>query len=321
MNPLLRKSLEVGSRIIRRLKERAGLVSGFSDMEMHLWILADGARAEAFDRAIRSAVRPGMVVADVGTGTGLLSMMACRAGAAKVYAVEEASVFDLARQIIEANGFSDRVVLIKGNSRKIKLPERVDLVISETIGTFVFSEGIVPILADARKRFLRPSGAMIPERIQVYAAPVESFREGTGFWEKPVCGFDYAAARPHVSVNTLVAARKITPEDLLDDERLLFDLEFGKIDAGMGFHRRVEFSARKAGTLHGFVGTWEARLHGDTLLRCAPGSPPLHWTPILFRLPEGIPVRAGSRISLEFGRRDAPGWQWTWRARVEPAPD
>ncbi len=316
MNPLLRSTLEIAQKTVRRLKEKAGLVSGFSDIEMHLWMLADETRGAAFERAIGSAIRGGEVVADVGAGTGLLSMMACRAGASRVYAVEEAPVIELAKALVRENGYEDRVVFLRGNSRKIDLPERADLVVSETIGTFVFSEDILPTLVDARERFLKSRGVMIPERIKVYLVPVESFREGIGFWEKPLRGFDFRAGARHVPAGTVVAARKTGRGEFLDDEQVAYDLEFATASATMEFSRTLEFTSRREGTLHGFFGFWEARLHGEVSLTCGPGAPPVHWPPVLFRLPEGIPVRTGDRISLHFTRKDRPGWSWVWKADV-----
>jgi protein arginine N-methyltransferase 1 len=285
-------------------------------MEMHLWILSDQVRTRAFEKAIQQAVRRGDVVVDVGAGTGLLSLLACRAGAARVYAIEEAPIIEMARILVLDNGYSDRVILLRGNSRKIVLPEMADVVVSETIGAFVFSEGILSTLVDARERLLKPSGSLIPERITVYLAPVESYEEGIGFWEKPVHGFDFSSAAPRVAVETMIASRKIDGRHFLDQEQVLYDLDFRSAGAKTDFSRTLEFTAQRKGTLHGFVGFWEALLFGDASIRCRPGGPHVHWTPVLFRLPEGIAAEAGDLITLSFGRRDRPGWSWRWNAQV-----
>lgn len=317
MNALLRSGLARAQKVYRRLKEKTGLASGFSDMEMHLWMLADGVRAEAFERAISRTVRPGDVVVDLGAGTGLLSLMACRAGASKVYAIEESPIPGLVESIAGANACSDRIVLVRGNSRKIALPERADVVVSETIGAFAFSEDILPSLVDARERLLKPSGSIIPERLEVYLAPVESFEEGIGLLERPMRGFDFTPARRHVPVGTMAAARRVRRSHFLADAATAYDIDFRTADAAISFDRTLSFTAARDGTLHGFVGFWEAQLHGDVRLRCDPDGPPLHWPPVLFRLPAGIPVAGGARITLAFGRRDRPGWSWKWEARVE----
>merc|ERR1711910_166473 len=54
----------------------------------------------------------GKIVLDVGCGTGILSMFAAKAGAAKVIGVDMSSIVDQARIIVEKNGFADKVTLI-----------------------------------------------------------------------------------------------------------------------------------------------------------------------------------------------------------------
>lgn len=316
MTGLLHRALETVERAARRLRtRRAG--AAFADLEMHLWMLADRVRADAYREAIEKTVRSGDVVVDVGAGTGLLSMMACQAGASRVYAIEETGVIALARRIVEANGMGDRIRLLEGRSSAVTLPEKADVVVSETIGSFVFSEGILPTLHDARRRLLREEGAMIPGRIRLYMTPVESFDEGIGFWERPVCGFDYAPARDHVAAGRPVAARKIAPGNHLAARELLYDLDFATGEREFPFRRKVAFSAGREGILHGFLATWEAELRPGVILACDPSAPPVHWPPLLFRLKHGIPVARGRRIILKFVRKDLPGWQWEWDAEVQ----
>jgi len=317
MSPLLEDGLTALRRAARSLRRGLGHREPFSDLEMHLWMLADETRASAYEKAIGLAVREGDVVADVGAGTGLLSMMACRAGASRVYAIEETSVAVLARRIIDDNGMSDRIVLLEGNSRTLSLPEPADVVVSETIGSFVFSEGILGTLHDARSRFLRPGGTLVPGRILIHMTPIECWREGIGFWERPVGGFDYTAAREHVAHGVPAAARKIGAEGRLSPPGLLYDLDFTVGEDRFAFERELEFRSRRDGTLHGFLGTWEAILHGDVALHCDPEAPPVHWPPLHFRLPAGLAVREGDRIILNFVRRDPRRWSWSWSARIE----
>jgi len=313
-----RSALGAALRLVRRFKEKTGLVSGFSDMEMHLWMLADDVRAEAFERAITRTVKPGDVVVDLGAGTGLLSLMACRAGAARVYAIEQSPVLELARTVAAANGFSDRIVPMRGHSTALSLPEPADVVVSETIGAFVFSEEILWTLADARTRFLKAGGALIPRGVTIFLAPVESFEEGIGLLERPIRGFDFRPAAAGVAVGTMTAARRIRRRDFLAGERPVYDVDFRTTAGRMDFDRSLEFTAEREGMVHGFAGFWSASMCDGVELRCDPDGPPVHWPPLLFRLPAGLPVRAGDRIRLRFGKADRPGWSWAWTARVEP---
>merc|ERR1712004_32548 len=69
------------------------------------------------------------VVLDVGCGTGILSMFCAKAGAAKVIGVDMSGIVESAKKIIEANGLSDKIEIIRGKVEEISLPEGIDKII------------------------------------------------------------------------------------------------------------------------------------------------------------------------------------------------
>merc|ERR1719343_898986 len=115
----------------------------------------DGPRTEAYRAAInaRLGAMPGAVVVDIGTGAlALLAIMAARAGAKKVYAIEiNPGAAKLAREAVARQ----QIEVIEGNSMEVELPERADLIVSELIGSIATQEGVEPIIKDAEKRFLK----------------------------------------------------------------------------------------------------------------------------------------------------------------------
>ena len=96
------------------------------------------------------------VVLDVGTGTGILALFAVQAGARKVYAVEASESADVARTLVAANGYADKIEIIQGKLEEINLPEQVDIIISEPIGFLLVHERMLETYAVARERFLKP---------------------------------------------------------------------------------------------------------------------------------------------------------------------
>lgn len=143
------------------------------DIAMHIELLDDRERTRAFIAAIERAVRPGDVVVDLGTGTGILAMAAARAGASRVYAIEASAFADVAERIIEANGHADRITVVRGWSNEIDLPERADVLVSEIIGNDPLGEGALRYMPDAVERFLKPTGTVLPARLRVMAALVD----------------------------------------------------------------------------------------------------------------------------------------------------
>jgi predicted RNA methylase len=108
-------------------------VSGAS-LPLHLALLNDRRRTTSFLDTIATVVRPGDVVVDVGTGTGVLALAAARAGARHVYAIEMGGIADCAEGLFEASDASDRITLVRGRSLDVRLPERADVLVCELIG-------------------------------------------------------------------------------------------------------------------------------------------------------------------------------------------
>jgi SAM-dependent methyltransferase len=148
----------------------------YAEFEVHRTMIRDRVRTEAFRRAIDSVVRPGDIVLDVGAGSGILSLFAARAGAARVYAVEQTSIAVLAQQLAAANGVANGVAeivqVIQGDILEIEPPERVDVVVSEWLGGFGIDEGMLVPVTAARDRWLKPGGTMIPGSVTAWAALV-----------------------------------------------------------------------------------------------------------------------------------------------------
>jgi Ribosomal protein L11 methyltransferase (PrmA) len=132
---------------------------GWADPVEHARMLHDDRRTSDYIAALRQAVRPGDIVLDIGTGSGVLAIAAARAGARHVYAVEASDIADVAERVFAANGVQGRVTLIRGWSREIELPEPADLLVAEVIGNEPLEEEILETTLDARRRLLKPNAA------------------------------------------------------------------------------------------------------------------------------------------------------------------
>jgi protein arginine N-methyltransferase 1 len=165
-------------------------------VDEHRSYLIDRPRIDAFRRAIHQVVVPGAVVADVGSGSGILGLLACEAGAARVYSIEASGMIELARAVAARNGFADRLRFIHAQSIEVELPERVDVLVCDQIGHFGFEAGLFDFVTDARRRFLKPDGAMIPARVHLQMAPVAEpeLAAAVQFWCQRPAGFDMSPA-------------------------------------------------------------------------------------------------------------------------------
>ena len=223
-------------------------------LDEHREFLIDQPRLSAFRRAIDEVVKPDDVVVDLGSGTGILGLMACRAGAARVYALDESGLTQLEREIFASNGFADRAICVKGLSTWISLPELADVVICDLIGRFGFDGGIVEYSADARRRLLKPGGTMIPSRIDLCVAPVEAPKiwDEVDFWRRSAEGFNLERAYL-IAVNT-GHPTKFQPQQILSEPAVIATIDLTR-DFGTALSGKVTSIIRRGATLHG-IGAW-----------------------------------------------------------------
>ena len=155
-----------------------GRSSGWADPVEHARMLHDDRRTSDYVAALSQAVRPGDVVLDIGTGSGVLAIAAARAGAKQVYAVEASDIAEAAERVFALNDMGDRITLVAAWSREIELPEPADLLVSEVIGNEPFEEEILETTLDARRRLLKPGRAADPERAHSLRTAPPAPRDG-----------------------------------------------------------------------------------------------------------------------------------------------
>lgn len=267
-------------------------------LEEHHGYLADSVKVEQYQLAVDQAIRPEHVVLDLGCGTGLLGLMALRAGASKVYFVEEGSIIEAARRTITDAGFADRAEFSKVNSFQLSLPERVDAIICDHVGYFGFDYGILGLLADARQRFLKPDGISIPEHIELRLAPVESetCRNIVGEWRDRSVPEEYSWMGA-AAANTKHGVQ-LKQGDLLAEASTLATLELGP-EASPFMSWSAEFSCTRDGMLDGVAGWFDCRLHGDIHMTNSPtAANALDRPQAYLPLDTSVPAKAGDAIRV-----------------------
>jgi protein arginine N-methyltransferase 1 len=145
--------------------------------DFHRLLLHDSLRMDAYKNAIQEVVKPGMVVLDLGTGTGVMGLFALQAGAKHLYAIDvNSAMIENASHTFDTNWFSGRYSVFNALSYEVNLPEKVDVIISEILGSLGDNEDFVPILADARQRFLKNDGKMLPSYVCSLLVPISSVK-------------------------------------------------------------------------------------------------------------------------------------------------
>jgi len=165
----------------------------FARFEEQEKMLADQPRMDFYHAAITGKVRPGDRVIDLGTGTGILAAFASRCGAAQVYAIDHSGILKHARRLAAHNQI-ENVEFISSHSKNFTLPEKVDVILHEQMGDFLFDEAMVPNVLDLRDRLLKPGGSIVPNLFEFYCEPVQltERRRIPFIWELNVHGYDYS---------------------------------------------------------------------------------------------------------------------------------
>lgn len=238
----------------------------------HFGFLSDAVKQRRYGEAIAAVVREDDVVLDLGCGSGVLGLACLRAGARFVYCIDETPFIEVARRTLVDAGYGSRASFHRARTQHVALPERVDLAVCDHVGHFGFDYGILGMLFDAKQRFLKPGGTIIPAELRLSVAAVESAdcRALVGDWRSDRVPSDYHW------VGDLAAEAKHSVS-LKGDDLLTDPVEFATILPGTEsrpfFSWTVELMATRDGSLDGIAGWFDCRLAADVWMSNSPQSP------------------------------------------------
>ena len=287
-------------------------------IEYHRTLIADQARNDAFHAALKRVIVPGKsVVADIGAGTGLLGLMASKLGAKEVYLFETAEVAGVAAKVLKANK-AKNCHLIPCHSTEFQDALKADVIVSETLGNYAFEENIIDTMADARARFLKSGGVLIPGRITQHVAPVTVPRvhDELSAWDRVGRGLDLSVAKA-MSLNN-VYVRLLAGSELLGKGASAKVWDTADFSTKTKSDRKGEVSWKfeAASGIFGFAYWWTADLGGGIELSTAPGAPRSHWEQLYFPLLEPLKVLRNQSVTLSLRSRssEAAGTHLAWTA-------
>lgn len=283
-------------------------------------MIVDAARTGSYAQAIEAAVRPGSVVLDLGCGPGYFALMACRAGARKVYAIDLAEIAEFGRHFASANNFAGRIEFLRGDSRQIQLPERADVIVSDIRGALPFYSHSMASLEDARQRFLAEGGVLIPERDTLYAAAVEAeklYSDITAPWCVPTNGLDLSPALPYL-LNE-VHPSHIAVEQLITEPKPWWVINYTET-LNIRASAKLQFRAKREGTAHGIAIWFDTQLFKHIGFSCGPGGPRTVYGHSFFPWLKPVALSAGQEIRVEL-HADPVGadYIWRWETQISEA--
>lgn len=268
----------------------------------HRSMLADTVRNDAYAAAIREVVAPGDLVLDIGAGSGLLAMMAARAGASRVVACEaNPALAATAREIVRRNGFADRIDVVAEKStaldRSGALEGGADVIVSEIFSHTLIDEGAVESLNHGVRMLARPGARIIPKSATIEVALVDF----TGDRLPPVgrvSGFDLSLFDRHVP-GSITVPTKSRHLHLRSAARPLFVFDFTSGEAPAEGRRTLTLESG-GGRVTGVVQWIALQLTDSVAFENAPGPGRWsHWPSVVYPFDSALETSPGDEVRIE----------------------
>lgn len=294
-------------------EEIASATSAFASVAVHHYMLRDTVRVMAYKTAIAASVK-GKRVIDLGCGTGILSLFAAKAGAAHVTAIEESSIAAVAEEMFRDNKADQVITLYKSNSKDVNIAERADILIHEIIGMDPLDENILIYIADAKKRFLKSGGRLIPGRMEICCIGYED--DLSGYFVNEAAAFEglyglsfetYIKSLRNAPAEKLrntvnLGNKEFSGRKALSEEAVLYDIDFNSdFSEETRRKKKIKLKPIRDGILGGALIYFRAHLTDEVVLSTSPYAAPTHWRQkdIPFNAPRKVSTGADVELSFE----------------------
>lgn len=285
---------------------------------LHLSMLQDTVRMEAYETAIAETVMAGDTVVDIGAGTGVLSFIASNYAPRRVVAIDKNSLIHRAELVYKKNFDSNIVEFLKKDILGDDI-ERLDsdVAICELFGNFGIDENVIEVLARVREHLMKPGGKIIPQDMSLVVCPVQctsAYREVAN-WQSTMQGLDFSAFQ-ELAYNTVYQIDN-EPLKLVASPKTITTIDFHTVRSLPG-KLKARFKVETPGIIHGIAGWFRSRLSDNVILDTGPGEKPTHWGQVMF--PIGNPAKVSEGCEIEFNFQeftDENNSIWKWWGSVE----
>lgn len=295
----------------------------FSHLHIQETMLADKARVDAYHNAILKYVNEDDVVIDLGAGTGILSFFASLKRPKQIYAIEHSKKMVTAAQVTADCNQITNITFLNMNSKNLILEEKVDVILQEQMGPFLFDENMVENVVDLRDRLLKKGGKILPSTFELFIEPVTIVdeRRVPFIWEQKIYNVNFECLgdlKEEVSgghYGYRFIARDAIECFLCDPERVLFvNLEMITAD---DIPRKIHYIRRidRNGRVDGFCLYFNVVFDEEIGFSTSPGGSGTHWGHVLLRV-ESNECRKGDWIEFNMTVSDVTDkntYRWSYR--------
>ncbi len=299
------------------IKAHDGLNQALSRL-VPLWhppMMNDHRRNDAYFAALKNAVTPDSHVLEIGTGSGLLAMMAGRLGARQVTTCEAvAEIAETARAILADNGCTPPVTVIPKMSSKMEvgtdMDDRADLLVSEILSSELLGEGVLSSIEDARRRLLKPGARIIPAGGSIQFALFGGAGLEQNIRVDEVCGFDLSKFNEIIARKQYISRNDLDIE-LLSDDATAFFFDFSQTERVPSHERKtIEVVVRKEGRCCGIIQWIKLEMDDSVVFENHPSEKKTAsgWQWCVYRFPSVIDVLPGQTAVISAAHNRSTPW-------------
>lgn len=271
----------------------------------HVPMMNEEARNRPYHDALQAAVQPDKLVFEIGTGSGLLAMMAARLGAREVVSCEAVRlVADTASRVVAHNGFAQQVRVLAKPSYEVQLgadlPRQADLLVHEIFSSELLGEHVLPAIEDAKARLLAPGAQILPGVASIMVALVGGEALGRELRVDEVSGFDLRAFNA-IQPAKRPLHREDLPRELLSEPAEAFRFDFQGASHFPPEKKRLELRAGRAGRCWGVIQWIRLDFGGGTVFENHPEHqrPVANWQHTVYLFEEPVELQPGALLAVQ----------------------
>lgn len=292
--------------------------------EWHVPMMNEQNRNQAYYVALKAVVKPDSSVFEIGTGSGLLAMMAAKLGAKTVTTCEGVPLIaETAQQIVKDNHFEKTIKVIAKKSTEINigtdLEAQADILVSEIFSSELLGEHVLPSLEDAKRRLLKPNGKVIPAAGNIMVALFTGDDIRRNLVVEDAFGFNLQGFNKIVS-NKRMIARNDLNIDLLSDSVAAFSFDFEGESSFPAQSKTLQITATKAGLCYGLVQWITLDMNGDAKVMFenhpSQTSKVSNWQQCAYLFDAPIEVDIGQIVVINAAHNRAVPWFWLQRLEI-----
>lgn len=237
------------------------------------------------------------VILELGSGTGIFSMLIARAGAKHVYAWEPSSISEISKEIIKANKLDNIITVLNCPIADIKIPGKVDVVFTSAFGISFYLDSFLPQFLFARDNYLKENGILLPQLAEFSLSTAIKSRYGRpeSFWDD-VYGFDFTPIKDNSFNEPYMYF--VSPQMIKSEISIFQPLDFNTLSINnLNVKHSFTIKCNEEHEVSSFVFWFKVIFNNNVIFDTSPYKDQTHFCQIIFDIKEPFQVKEGDIIS------------------------